>query len=126
MSALTRVACTMPGSGFMPSTTSTSAPSAGSAGDLDDVLHQRLVVAGGEQLFGRRCRGTDARRRQVGAERDQRRPSGPGFAVGDRLDEGDAEPLAIEGADDAEAGGGQADVAAGRGDENGRGHAHPP
>ena len=106
----------MPDSGVRPSTTSTSAWRPALPDDLDDVLHQQLVVAVGEQFVGEAPRdrigrhGVPGQRQQVGRV--------DALAVGDGLDERRVDPLAFEGTDEAHACGGEADPTAGGGDEN--------
>ena len=83
------------------------------------ALHERLVVAGREQLLGG-ARAMGSGGLEVRAELHERR--GAVLAAGgDRLREGDADAEAIEGADEAEADGGDADLAAGGSDEEGAG-----
>ena len=110
ISALTRVECTMPGSGSMPSTTSTSAPLAAARAERDDVLHQRLVVAGREQVLGQLARASAAAARgwcpscTSAIEWSSTSRLAIGFTNATRT------PLAIEGADEPEAGGGEPDA----------------
>src|SRR6185369_14679485 len=81
------------------------------------LLEQRLIIAGGEESL-----------RLVAVERGWRREVRPEAherdravlaAPRERLREGDAQPLAVERADQTEARGGEADLAAGGGDEQG-------
>ena len=118
--AFTREEWTIPISGCIPWTIEDVDVLARLVGDGDDALHERLVVARGEERL--RLAARHGRRDgEVGAEREER-DRVVGLAVGDRLGEADADPLAVEGADDAEAGGRDADAAAGGGDEDGRAH----
>ena len=119
--AFTRVAWTMPASGVQ-------------ALDHDDVG----VRAGACRPRRRRAPSASGRHRRRAVRRrlprDRLGGGGDGrasaissaesiaLAVGDRLDERDAQALAIEGTHEAEAGGREADAAAGRSDENSRRH----
>ena len=95
-------------------------PLAGLVAERDHALEERLVVAGGEERL--RLGAGDRLGRREARPLLHEGDGAVGAAGGDGLDEGDARAEAVEGADEAEAGRGEADLTARRGDEEGLGH----